>query len=211
MVPAPPEVSQWRGLSKRRYCAAHIWCWPTSVETIASRPAMARCSDDMRCCGRISSVDGVKARQSSARQRSMRAHHGASRSGANASGSNPSSASTMAPQSPTIGTSTCTTLLMLPGSMSMWILRACGQNSSSLPVTRSSKRAPTHTTRSASCIARLASSMPCMPSMPTNFGSDAGNAPNPISVSVHGACSRCTSCVNASQAAGPELMSPPPP
>ena len=37
----------------------------------------------------------------------------------------------MAAQSPTIGTSTLTILLTLLASMSMWILRACGQNSSS--------------------------------------------------------------------------------
>ena len=36
IVPSPPEVIQRRGRSKRRRLAAHIWCWPTSVVTIAS-------------------------------------------------------------------------------------------------------------------------------------------------------------------------------
>jgi hypothetical protein len=73
----------------------------------------------------MASSRGSKPRQSSPRQRSMRAHHGASRSGAKPSaGSSASRPARIAPQSPTIGTSTCTTLLMLPGSMSMWILRA---------------------------------------------------------------------------------------
>ena len=31
MVPSPPEVIQRLGSSKRKNCAAHIWCWPTSV------------------------------------------------------------------------------------------------------------------------------------------------------------------------------------
>ena len=32
MVPRPPEVIQRFGSSKPMYCAAHIWCWPTSVQ-----------------------------------------------------------------------------------------------------------------------------------------------------------------------------------
>ena len=95
--------------------------------------------------------------------------------------------------------------------MSMWILRACGQNSESLPVIRSSKRAPMQTTRSALCMARLASTVPCMPSMPTNCGLDAGKAPRPISVSVQGAPVWRTSSVKAAQASGPAFTSPPPP
>ncbi len=47
--------------------------------------------------------------------------------------------------------------------------------------------------------------------MPSHCGSDAGKAPRPISVSVHGMCVRRASAANASQAAGPELTSPPPP
>ena len=104
-----------------------------------------------------------------------------------------------------------TTLLIDAGSMSMWILRDPGQNSSSLPVTRSSNLAPTQTTRSAWCIARFASTVPCIPSMPTKRRSEAGNAPSPSSVSVHGASMRRTIEANSAQALGPELISPPPP
>ena len=31
MVPRPPEVMSERGASCLKYCASHIWCWPTSV------------------------------------------------------------------------------------------------------------------------------------------------------------------------------------
>jgi hypothetical protein len=36
IVPAPPLEIQWRFVLARQNCAAHIWCWPTSVVTIAS-------------------------------------------------------------------------------------------------------------------------------------------------------------------------------
>ena len=36
MVPMLPEVSHRRGSRKSKYCAAHIWCWPTPVEMMAS-------------------------------------------------------------------------------------------------------------------------------------------------------------------------------
>src|SRR6266700_2329622 len=35
MVPMLPEVRKVRAFTKSRYCAAHIWCWPTPVVTIA--------------------------------------------------------------------------------------------------------------------------------------------------------------------------------
>ena len=38
IVPRPPELIQRRGLAKWKYCAVHIWCWPTSEATIASPP-----------------------------------------------------------------------------------------------------------------------------------------------------------------------------
>ena len=59
--------------------------------------------------------------------------------------------------SPTIGTSTVTFLLIEEGSMSTWIFVAFGAKASSRPVIRSSKRAPTHTMTSQSCIVMLAS------------------------------------------------------
>ena len=38
IVPRPPELIQVRGSVKWKYCADHIWCWPTSEQTIASPP-----------------------------------------------------------------------------------------------------------------------------------------------------------------------------
>ena len=77
-------------------------------------------------------------------------------------------------QSPMIGTSTLTFLLIEDGSMSTWILVEPGEKASSRPVMRSSKRAPMQIIRSQSCIAQLASQVPCMPSMPSHCGSEAG-------------------------------------
>ena len=42
------------------------------------------------------------------------------------------------------------------GSMSMWMISACGEKASTLPVTRSSKRAPTDTSTSEWCTAMFA-------------------------------------------------------
>ena len=53
IVPSPPELIQRRGLSKWKYWAVHIWCWPTSEETIAS-PPVASYSASIRYCGLIS-------------------------------------------------------------------------------------------------------------------------------------------------------------
>ena len=58
--------------------------------------------------------------------------------------------------SPTIGMCAPTFFEISAGSMSMWMIFACGANSSSLPVMRSSKRAPIATIRSARSIAVLA-------------------------------------------------------
>ena len=55
--------------------------------------------------------------------------------------------------SPTIGMCAGTFLEISAGSMSMWMNFARGANSESLPVIRSSNRAPTATIRSASSIA----------------------------------------------------------
>ena len=55
--------------------------------------------------------------------------------------------------SPTIGMWAGTFLEISAGSMSMWMNFARGANSDSLPVIRSSKRAPMATIRSASSIA----------------------------------------------------------
>ncbi len=56
-----------------------------------------------------------------------------------------------------IGTSTRMFLLIEDGSMSMWIFLEPGENASTRPVMRSSKRAPMHSMTSQPCIAMLAS------------------------------------------------------
>ncbi len=114
------------------------------------------------------------------------------------------SASTLA-QSPTIGRSTLTFLLIDDGSMSIWIFFEPGEKASSRPVMRSSKREPTAIIRSQSCIAQFASQVPCMPSMPSHCGSAAGKAPSPISVEVIGKPVSLTSSRRESQAAAPGI------
>ena len=42
IVPRPPELIQRRGFEKWKYCAAHIWCWPTSEDRMQSPPSVAR-------------------------------------------------------------------------------------------------------------------------------------------------------------------------
>ena len=57
------------------------------------------------------------------------------------------------------------------GSTSMWMILRAGlpaAKCAGLPMTRSSKRAPTASSTSLFCIPMLASTVPCMPSMPTN-------------------------------------------
>ena len=53
IVPRPPELIHRRGLGKWKYCAVHIWCWPTSLVTIAS-PPVASYSAWIMYCGLIS-------------------------------------------------------------------------------------------------------------------------------------------------------------
>ena len=53
MEPRPPELIHRRGSLKRMNCAAHIWCWPTSVVTMALPPER-RSISAIRCCGLIS-------------------------------------------------------------------------------------------------------------------------------------------------------------
>ena len=57
IVPRPPLVTQCRGRLKRKYCAAHIWCWPTPVVTIVSSSCLRsrRISQSrlIAYCGRI--------------------------------------------------------------------------------------------------------------------------------------------------------------
>ena len=73
------------------------------------------------------------------------------------------------------------------GSMSICIFVAFRQNSLTLPVIRSSQRAPIAIIRSHSTTALLANAVPCIPSIPTESGCISENAPLPSSVVVTGA------------------------
>jgi len=104
--------------------------------------------------------------------------------------------------------STRTFFWMDVGSMSMWMILACGANSLIFPVTRSSKRAPTARITSELEIAMFAAYVPCIPSIPSESGSDPGNAPIPMSVVVTG-----RERARESSASSPEAfdrMTPPP-
>ncbi len=94
--------------------------------------------------------------------------------------------------------------------MSMWIFFEVGAKASRRPVTRSSNRAPMAIMTSQSCMALFASNEPCMPSMPSQAGSDAGKAPRPIRVDVTGAPVSLANSASSSAARGPALMTPPP-
>ncbi len=110
--------------------------------------------------------------------------------------------------SPTIGTSACRFLPISAGSMSAWMTLACGAKESSLPVTRSSKRAPRLMIRSLRCSAATAATVPCMPGMPRCCGWLSGNAPRAISVVTTGM--PVSSASTRSSGLAPERITPPP-
>ena len=101
-----------------------------------------------------------------------------------------------------------TFLPMLAGSMSMCMTRARGAKVASLPVTRSSKRTPTATSRSLSATAMFAAYVPCIPSIPMQSVCAEGKPPSPMRVGVTGSCRRSAKDSNAADA--PELTMPPP-
>ena len=150
MVPAPPEDIQCRFLVVRQNCAAHIWCWPTSVVMMQSRPpSLSRRSST--CCARrppfLAYFSGYDLRQVAiCFSHSPESH-------LSTSGSRSSITRRASPSRLTSGR---TILLNSAGSMSMWILAASGQNSDSLPVMRSSQRAPMAMIRSQWVTALLA-------------------------------------------------------
>ena len=110
--------------------------------------------------------------------------------------------------SPTIGTSAWRILPISAGSMSTCTILASGAKSATLPVTRSSKRAPRAMIRSLSCRLSTAGTEPCMPGMPRCCGCESGNAPRAISVVMTGA--PVFSASLSSSAPAPDRMTPPP-
>ena len=86
--------------------------------------------------------------------------------------------------------------------------RVAARSVDSWPVTRSSKRAPRATRRSAFCSAVTAVTLPCMPGMPRFCGWLSGKAPRAISVVTTGA--PVSSASSASSSVAPALSTPPP-
>ena len=102
-------------------------------------------------------------------------------------------------------------LMILPisaGSMSMWMILACGANSETLPVTRSEKRAPQAMMRSDSVTAMLAYLEPCMPTGPRLSGLEQGMDALPMRVVTTGICIRSASSTSSGQAC--DATMPPP-
>jgi hypothetical protein len=159
--PSPPEVSHRRGWLKRMNCAAHIWCWPTSVVTMAS-PLEIRSTSNITCCGLISFTESAGLSGCSSFQVRICRHQARRPSLLRADISGAISSSTFTTlrstrlASPTMGRSGARFLPISAGSMSMWITLACGAKAASRPVTRSSKRTPTAISRSAAVIAMFA-------------------------------------------------------
>ena len=107
-----------------------------------------------------------------------------------------------------MGSFTTLFLLISELSMSMWTIVPCFANSLILPVTRSSKRTPMASSRSASFTALLAYTVPCMPSHLSESSCVSGKQPMPISVVATGMPVRSTNSSN-SALASPEMMPPP--
>ena len=130
-------------------CAAHIWCWPTSLrdDGFAAGEAVdfghqvlrldlvggrfRRSKGCSRCHSLICAHQAARAvafLRASSRPRSLRARL--------------FSFFRTRFTSPTMGTSACGFLPISAGSISTWITLACGAKAARRPVTRSSKRTP---------------------------------------------------------------------
>ena len=161
IVPNPPDVIHWFGFSKPKYCAAHIWCWPTSVQIKRSLRCLVSSSKRASaCCGLIVLPFCSNFRQFTFCQSSISAHHFCRPL---AFTLRPrdfqilSISSKTWPTSPMMGISTWITLLIEDGSISICAFFDFGLNASRRPVIRSSKRAPMLIIRSQSCMAKFAS------------------------------------------------------
>ena len=209
IVPRPEEDSHECAFSKFRNCEAHIWCWPTSVTQMVDGSAYLPSCCTTHCGASVPSVGSSYVIGYLLRQRSIAAHHGF-KSGLPCSACSFSicgirSSSTVA-TSPTIGTSATRFLPISAGSISMWMTRAVGANASSLPVTRSSKRAPMATSRSERWMAPVAAMVPCMPGMPRFCGCESGMMPRAGSVVTTGApvtSASFSTCLRASERTAP--------
>ena len=107
-----------------------------------------------------------------------------------------------------MGTSARRFLEISAGSMSACTTAAPGAKLSSFPVTRSSKRAPSATSRSAFCSAPTAATVPCMPGMPRFCRWLPGKPPRAISVVTTGI--PVSSARSSRAGLAPALSTPPP-
>ena len=159
------------------YCAAHIWCWPTSVVMYLSIFEVIFSSLSIAYWGLINSPACLYAKHFTFFHSLILLHHffmlvfWVSLP--------PFSQVLMISFkaisiSETIGTSTCIFLFIEEGSISICILYEFGLKASVRPVILSSKRAPIQIKTSQSCMAMFASYVPCIPSMPNQFSPEAG-------------------------------------
>ena len=150
-------------LLKWKYWAAHIWCWPTPVVTMVSS-SWPRSLDDLpEPLDGVLRQDGVVAVGVAQRLRLAPVLDLLNPVGELAGCAAPAGrvlVQHLAPglagrgsTSPTMGTWATLFLLISDGSMSMWTILPCLANSLTLPVTRSSKRTPRASSRSASLMA----------------------------------------------------------
>ena len=175
-----------RGRSQSRYCIAHIWCWPTPVVQItSSRSAVSRCSVSRTRWGLSSSPVAVAERELLAPRLELAQPGLRPRRRQRAQLTRRSSASTCF-SGPTTGTSAWRSFPISAASTSRWTTVAPGAKAESLPVTRSSKRAPTATSTSQVFIARFDHFGPCMPGQPKCSSCVSGKALFAISVVTTG-------------------------
>ena len=204
IVPRPPEERKLRGFSCVKNWQDHIWFWPTSVATITS-PFVSRSTVARTDCGMIAPEGDSSQENGSSFFHCWHSATHAAWSALFTCGSRSRSTGLM---SPTTGRSQRTLLAIDVGSTSTCTIFACGANSLTLPVTRSSKRAPIASSTSHASSALLAAIRPCMPIMCSESGSLSGNTPRPMSVVATGMFALCAS--SASSFTASALRTPPP-
>ena len=145
IAPSPDEQSHLNGSLKSQNCAAHIWCWPTPTETIASSSA-SLFNSAIKCWGTISFLCRSYVRGNSFFHLPTCLIQGPIFFlGSILSFIIFSACLT----SPCMGISISIFLFISDASISTCINLAPLQNSANLPVTRSSKRTPSAIIRSA--------------------------------------------------------------
>ena len=196
MKPLSPVISQ--------YCAAHIWCCPTSV--IIGIPLVIRFTSLMTPRGVSQPPSSVIVVSVLFFLSSAFAYHSSSEDGV--SGSVSRRASRDARRSPITYAASVTFLSISAGSMSNWTILALPTSSPRDPVARSVNLAPMAIMTSALLTASVAKECPCIPVSPRFAGNAVGIAERPIRLHPAGACIFSESRMTSSPA--PALTVPPP-